>query len=111
MRLVLSWLSWRNACAGKQRVEIDERLVVVNYVQRPHAVLDVHLAREPLKLVHCLRRGQAHAQDRYRGAADVIAHEGMRDVPWRCPCVDSKDPAYKNPFMLGRLRQALVANI
>lgn len=60
---------------------------MVDDVSRPQMILDVHLAGETLQLADDLRRRQTHAQDRYRGAADVVAHERMRNVPRRCACV------------------------
>lgn len=71
----------RNSGARQQLVEVDFGLVVLDDLRRPQLVLHCHLAREPLQLSHDLRGRHAHAQDRDIGAADVVAHERVRDVP------------------------------
>lgn len=59
---------------------------MIDHVSRPQMILDAHLAGETLQLAHDLGGRQAHAQDGYRGTADVIPHERVWNVPWWCAC-------------------------
>lgn len=71
-------------------------------------ILDIHLAGETLQLADDVRCRKAHAQDRYRGTADVVSHERVRDVPRRCACVKCWQSRRRKSQCL--VRQMVVSN-